>query len=60
MEFERVRFVSNGSVKQAVVSEKADFRSRRESYVNIVNIDQEEERTQDSTLRDSRNDRTGV
>ena len=48
---ERVRFVSNGLIEQADVREEADFSSRGKPHMNIVYVDQKDERSQDSTLR---------
>ena len=49
----RVRFVRNGSIEQAVISKEADFSSRGEPLMNIVYVDKKDERSQDSTLRDT-------
>ena len=37
------RVVSNGAIEKNVVREKADFSARRKSFVDVVNIDKEEE-----------------
>ena len=57
MKYEGVRFISNGAIKKAVVSKEADFSSRRNTFVDVVDVDKEEEGTQDSALEDSREDR---
>ena len=61
MKYEGVRFISNGVIKKAVVSKEADFGARRKTFVDVVNVDKEEEGThQDGSLGDSREDRAGV
>ena len=60
MKYEGVRFISNGAIKKAVVSKEADFSARRKTFVDVVDVDKEEEGTQDSALGDSREDRAGV
>ena len=37
------RVVSNGAIEKNVVREEADFSARRKSFVDVVNIDKEEE-----------------
>ena len=54
MKCEGVRFISNGAIKKAVVSKEADFSARRKTFVDVVNVDKEEKRSQDSALGDSR------
>ena len=60
MKYESVRFISNGAIKKAVVSKEADFGARREAFMDVVNVDKKEERSQDSALGDSREDRARV
>ena len=47
-------------IEKAVVSKEADFGARRLAFMDVVNVDEKEERTQDSALGDSREDRAGV
>ena len=60
LELESVRFISNGTIEKAVVSKVADFGARRKTFMDVVNVDEKEERIQDSALGDSREDRAGV
>ena len=45
MEYESVRFISNCVIEKAVVSKEADFGARREAFMDVVNVDEKEERT---------------
>ena len=47
-------------IEKTVISKEADFGARRKAFMDVVNVDEKEERTQDSTLWDSREDRAGV
>ena len=49
-----VRVVSNGTVKKTVVSKETDFGARRESFMDVVNVDEKEEGAQDGALGYSR------
>ena len=60
MKYESVRFISNGAIKKAVVRKETGFSARREAFMDVVNVDKEEERAQDSALGDSRENRAGV
>ena len=60
MELESVRVISNGTIEKVVVRKDDDFGARRKAFMDVVNVDEKEEMTQDSALRDSREDRAGV
>ena len=38
-----MRVVSNGTIEKAVVSDKADFSTRRKSFLDVNDIDEKEE-----------------
>ena len=44
MKYESVRFISNGAIKKAVVSKEADFSARRKTFVDVVDVNEKEER----------------
>ena len=46
LERECVRVVSNGTIEKAVVSEKADFSTRRKSFMDVFDIVEKEEGAQ--------------
>ena len=48
------------SIKKTVIGKKAKKSSRREVILNVVDIDKKEKRAEDSTLRYTRKDLTGV
>ena len=50
MELESFRVISNGTIEKAFVSKEADFGARGNTFMNVVNVDEEEGRTQDSVL----------
>ena len=60
MKQKSVRFLRKGNVKTIVVSKETGFGARRESFMEIVSVDEQEERTQDGDLGYSRENRAGV
>ena len=60
LEGRRVRGVRDGSIQKAVISEEADFSTRRKVIVDIVDVDEEKQGPEDSTLGYPREDRTRV